>query len=223
MIENNNYPWYLQQTSGFSTLYSGFFPIAEAASPLGIGDAFNIDLAQGAMLYRLGTYWGMSGSPYVWDGLIYNVDNWSETKTWTGGLRQLGEEFYANLIKAKAYAYGRPYSLETLKGVFERVFEGMEYDVKIHETGTISDNTLDMGLIPETVTDTIDCELVTDAVTEEKDCGDLSEALMPINTITIVISAPEPTIRTFVEARAFDIAFIGKPVGIKVVWEYKYI
>lgn len=222
MIDNNNYPWYLQQTSVFTTLYNGFFPIAQDASPLGIGDALNMDLATGAMLYRLGTYWGMSGSPYVWDGMIYNVDKWSETKTWTGGVKELGEEFYANLMKAKAYAYGRPYSLETLKNVFERVFEGMEYSLKVYETGTISDNDINAGRVTGALTSSQNYGLVTDAVSETMDCGDLSEADIPINVITMELTAPEDTIRAFIEARAFDIAFIGKPVGIKVVWEYNY-
>ena len=177
MIENNNFPWYLQQSSVFVGLYTGFFDVAVAASPLGMGDAFNIDEMTGAMLFRLGTYWGMTGSPYVWDGLIYGIDKWSEFKTWTGGLRQLGEDFYAGLIKAKAFAYGRPYSLNTLKGVFERVFDGQN---------------------------------VTCAVREQ----DME--------ITISLTGERIVLETFIQARAFDLSFIGKPVGIKVNWEYNY-
>ena len=177
MIENNNFPWYLQQSPVFLALYTGFFDVAVAASPLGIGDAFNIDEMHGDMLYRLGTYWGMTGSPYVWDGLIYNYNNWSKTKTWTGGLKQLGEQFYSNLIKAKAYAFGRPYSLTTLKGVFERVFAGEPVTVEVEED---------------------DME------------------------ITIQLTGDRNTLETFVQARAFDLSFIGKPIGVKVNWEYNY-
>lgn len=175
MIANNNFPWYLQQSSVFMGLYTGFFDVAVDASPLGIGDAFNVDTMSGEMLFRLGTYWGMSGSPYIWDGLIYDIDEWSDIKTWTGGLKELGEQVYSNLIKAKAYAFGRVYSLNTLKGVFDKVFEGQQHQIEVTES---------------------DME------------------------ITISITAQQDVINTFIEARAFDLAFIGKPAGIKVTWEY---
>lgn len=178
MVNNNDFPWYLQESTVFLALYNGFFDIAEMASPLGIGDAFNIDAMEGAMLYRLGTYWGMSGSPYIWDGLIYNVDAWSSVKTWTGGLKELGQELYSNLIKAKAYAYGRLYSLNTLKGVIERIFAGQHYEA------TVTEGTME---------------------------------------ITINLTAERSLLETFIEARAFDLTFIGKPAGIKVVWEYNFV
>lgn len=178
MVQNDNFPWYLQLTSVFLALYNGFFDVAVDASPLGIGDAFNIDAMTGAMLYRLGTYWGMAGSPYIWDGLIYNHDEWSGIKTWTGGLKELGERVYSNLVKAKAYAFGRLYSLETIKGVLERCFAGQEYTAEVIES---------------------DME------------------------ITISLTASQETLRTFIEAKAFDIAFIGKPAGIRVNWEYHYV
>lgn len=178
MIQNNDFPWYLQESAVFLALYNGFFDVAVAASPLGIGDAFNIDAMSGAMLYRLGTYWGMNGSPYIWDGLIYNVDNWSDVKVWTGGLRELGQTLYSNLIKAKAFAYGRPYSLNTLKGAIDRMFNGQEYSATVTET---------------------DME------------------------ITITLTAARSLLEVFIEARAFDFVFIGKPAGIKVVWAYNFL
>ena len=177
MIENNNFPWYLQQSDTFTSLYNGFFSVAQTASPLGIGDAFNVDAMTGLMLYRLGTYWGMSGSPYLWDGLIYDIDEWTGIKTWTGGLKELGEQVYSNLIKAKAYAYGRQFSLKTIKGVLEKIFEGQQYEAVVTE--------------------------------------DLME-------ITITITAAQSLIQTFIEARAFDFYFIGRPSGIKVIWQYNY-
>ena len=177
MIENNNFPWYLQQTETFSTLYYAFFPIAEAASPLGIGDAFNVDAMTGKMLYRLGVYWGMSGSNALWDGLIYDLDNWSEIKTWTGGLKDLGETMYRNLIKAKAYANGNLYSLKTLKEIISRIMGTNQY------TATVTENTME---------------------------------------ITINLTASRDVITTFIEMRAFDLSFIGKPTGIKVLWNYNY-
>ena len=177
MVNNFDFPWYLQESPIFLALYNGFYNVAVDASPLGIGDAFNIDAMQGMMLYRLGTYWGMSGSPYVWDGLIYSIDQWSDVKNWTGGPKELGQEFYSNIIKAKAYAYGRPYSLLTIKGAIERLFAGMSYQAEVLES---------------------DME------------------------ITISLTADRALLETFVEAKAFDLVFIGKPSGIKVVWEYNY-
>lgn len=159
------------------TLYNGFYPIAETASPLAFGDAFNIDEMSGTMLFRLGTYWGMSGSPYLWDGLIYDIDNWSEIKTWTGGLKELGEQLYSNLIKAKAYATGRPYSILTLKEIIGRVLGGAPHTLEVRE-----------GFME----------------------------------MTISLTASQQILETFVEAKAFDLAFIGKPSGIKVNWEYHY-
>lgn len=178
MIQNNNFPWYLQESAVFLALYNGFFNVAVDASPLDIGDAFNVDAMSGAMLFYLGTYWGMNGSPYIWDGLIYDMDNWSDVKVWTGGLKELGQELYANLIKAKAYAYGRPYSLDTLKGVMDRMFNNQEYSAEIIET---------------------DME------------------------ITISLTAARSLLETFIEARAFDLVFVGKPAGIKVVWAYNFL
>lgn len=175
MIENNNFPWYLQQSDAFLALYYGFFGVAELASPLGIGDAFDPDKMTGQMLFRLGSYYGMQGNPSFNDGLIYGVDNWSEFKTWTGGISSVAETFYRNFLKAKAYAYGRPYSLETLKGVLDRVFDGITYSATI---------------------------------TEE------------YMSFTINITASQEDLRSFIDMRAFDLFFIGKPVGINVEWNY---
>ena len=178
MIENHNFPWYLQQSDVFVALYYGFFHIAEDASPLGIGNAFNIDEMEGEMLFRIGSYYGLYGNPSFWDGLIYNTDNWSETKLWTGGVSAVQETFYRNFLKAKAYAYGRIYSLETLKGVMDRLFDSVD-----HSTEIIED----------------------------------------YMAITIKITASQDAIRDFIDMRAFDLFFIGKPVGIKVEWDYDYI
>lgn len=221
MIENNNFPWYLQLSPTFKTLYDGFFNVAVDASPLGIGDAFNIDEMTGLMLFRLGTYWGMTGSPYVWDGLIYNIDKWSETKTWTGGLKEVGTKLYANMIKAKAYAYGRVYCLETLKGVFERLFDGYEYTITIQETGSMFDNSIDEGLVNENVEDTEDLGSVTDTPASDSiDCGSLASVQFDINKIIINLTTSQEVIQSFIEMRGFDLSFIGRPTGIQVLWNY---
>ena len=220
MIENNNFPWYLQNSPTFTGLYYGFFDVASAASPLGIGDAFNIDEMRGAMLYRLGTYWGMAGSPYMWDGLIYDRDNWSETKKWTGGLKEIGSVLYSNMIKAKAYAFGRPFSLNTLNGVFERLFAGYDYNITIEEIGTIEATVENMGRIVDPVEEVRDMGAVDDAVTEVINCGNLVTTDYPINEITINVQSTPEIIQAFIEMRAFDLMFIGKPTGIKINWTY---
>lgn len=133
MIENNNFPWYVQQSDVFTTLYYGFFPIAEIASPLGLGDLFSPEMLTGAGLSALGSYYGLIPSPKVADGLIYNLDKWSTDKVWTGGTGAVNEDFYRNFIIAKEYAYGRIYSLETLKGILDRVFEGTEHSIEVEE------------------------------------------------------------------------------------------
>ena len=177
MIENSNFPWYLQQSNTFTSLYYGFFPVAQTASCLALGNALNVNEMFGRQLFNIGTYWGMSGSTTVYDGLIYNVDEWSVLKTWTGGVKEMGEALYRSFIKAKMYAYGRVFSLDTLKKVFDIVFPNNMATVTITET--------DMA-------------------------------------ITINITASRELITSFIEMRAFDIWFIGKPIGIKITWEYNY-
>lgn len=175
MIENHDFPWYLQQSPTFSSLYYGFFPAAVAASPLGIGDAFDIDAMTGVMLVRLGRLWGIYGTPSVNNGLIYDIDDWSLIKLWDGDEGEAKETLYRNLIKAKMFANGRPYSIETLYGTFERALEGLEYQI------------------------------------------DIVEQYM---SVTIRLTASADVIRDFIEMRTFDVAFIGKPAGISVEWEY---
>lgn len=217
MIENNNFPWYLQQSSTFTTLYYGFFPVAEVASPLAFGDAFNVDRATGKMLFRLGTYWGMNGDNTVWDGLIYDIDNWSEVKVWTGGVKRIEEDLYRNIIKAKSYAFGRLYSLTTLKGVLDLIFAGVDCDYQVYE-GEI-EQSIDLGFINQQVEESEDYGSVADATISSLNYGTL---VQKINRITIVLTATHDIIRTFIEIKAFDLTFIGKPVGIKVNWQYNY-
>lgn len=218
MIENNNFPWYLQQSSTFTTLYYGFFPAAETASPLEFGNAFNVDLATGKMLFTLGTYWGLNGDNTTWNGLIYNADNWSDGKVWTGGTKGVSEDVYRNIIKAKSYAFGRLYSLETIKGVLDLTFEGIDCSYYVIEEYEV-DNAYDMGFVYETTSDIIDLGSVADPVTATYDYGDITKS---INRISIVITASQDVIRTFIEMKAFDLTFIGKPVGVRVVWVYVY-
>ena len=223
MIENNNFPWYLQQSDTFVSLYNGFFTVAEAATPLGIGDAFNIDEMTGAMLYRLGTYWGMSGSPYIWDGLIYDLDSWSETKRWTGGIKEIGSILYSNMIKAKSYAFGRPFSLNTLNGVFERLFAGYPYTISVEEVGSPTLVIIDEGSVTDAVDTVNDLGAITDDVESIQNLGEITSSDFPINEMTIIVESTPEVIQAFIEMRAFDLMFIGKPTGIKINWSYNIL
>ena len=224
MIENNNFPWYLQQSPVFTELYYGLFDVAVSASPLDIGDSFDLDNATGERLYRLGTYFGLPGTPYTWNGMIYNMDNWSDIKTWTGTQSELlSDTFYRNLIKAKAYAYGRPYSLITLKNVLDRIFDGIEYSAQIIEQGSIAGFYVNYGSVTEIATVDLDYGSVEDAADTEIDYGALDASSVPIQTITIALTAPQDVLTAFITVRGFDLDFIGHPTGIKVVWEYNYV
>lgn len=223
MIENNNFPWYLQQSSSFGALYYGFFPIAETASPLAFGDALNPYAMTGTMLFRIGTYFGMNGTPSFYNGLIYDIDNWSEVKTWTGGVAQIGEELYRNFLCAKAFAFGRLYSTDTLKGVFERIFAGMTADVRVYEAGTIVEEAIDYGYVNEPTEITEDYGNVSAPATTFLDYGDLlGPPAVPENELIIQITASHAVIEAFIEMRGFDLDFIGKPTGVKVNWQYVF-
>ena len=76
-----------------------------------------------------------------------------------------------------------------------------------------------MGFVYETTSDIIDLGKVTDPVTATYDYGDITRKL---NRLSIVITASQEVIRTFIEMKAFDLTFIGKPTGIRVVWVYVY-
>lgn len=222
MIENNNFPWYLQQSDTFKSLYYGFFPIAETASPLGFGDALNVYAMTGTMLFRIGSYFGMQGTPSFYNGLIYGIDNWSEVKTWTGGIKEVGEELYRNFICAKSYAYGRLYSLDTLKNVFDRIFAGFDAEVRVYETGSIVDQMIDLGFVDNVADVEEDYGAVNQVANVFLDYGGLNDMVFDSNSLTIQIKATHAVIEAFIEMRAFDLDFIGKPTGIKVNWKYVF-
>lgn len=129
MFDNQNYPWYAQKTGSIKTLYDGFYPIAVAMSPLGLGNAFDVDTLTDQALYNFGTLYGLSSRAQYFDGLIYDIDNWSETKVWSGHVEDLESRIYKNFLKMKAFIAGRPYSLLLLKEAF---------DILTHDVGTVN-------------------------------------------------------------------------------------
>ena len=134
MINNQNYPWYIQKSPGFVALYNGLFEVAKHISPLGIGDAFNIDkLPAGEALFTIGKMWGVTGNPSFIDGLIYDVDSWSETKVWSGAVSTLEAALYRNYLRMKIFIQNNRYSLISLKKALEILLGDEEAEITIDE------------------------------------------------------------------------------------------
>lgn len=139
MIDIQNYPWYLQNSPNFKRLYDGLFSVAVEASPLGIGDMFNVDELTGASLYRFGEFVGLRGNPFFTEGLIYNFDNWSETKVWSGQVKDIDSKIYKNFVRMKAFlqaqssVFSNGYSLILIKEALAIVLAGYEYQAEVEE------------------------------------------------------------------------------------------
>ena len=130
---NQNYPWYMQQSASFSGLYEDLFNVVSNASPL---DAYKIlfpELATGKGLIELGKIWCATGDPAYTDALIYNLDQWSGSKVWTGGFGGVDEDVFRRILRAKIYMQGRQVCLNTLNEAFKIIFEGTNTTVTITE------------------------------------------------------------------------------------------
>ena len=134
MYNNQNYPWYIQKSAGFVALYNGLFNIVSGATPLGLGDAFNINkLPAGKPLFQVGKMWGLTDNPSFFDGLIYDVDSWSETKVWSGSVSQLESSLYRNFLRMKIFIQNSRYSLKTLKEALEILLGDNPAEITIDE------------------------------------------------------------------------------------------
>lgn len=133
MYDNQNYPWYLQQSPIFVTLYNGFFKVGEYMTPLPLGNMFDLDNISGTALFNLGMAWGLTGSPTYFDGLIYSIDDWSETKVWSGQPQDINNQIYRNFIKMNAYMFGKNYSLTLIKEAFEILLQGLGFSITVTE------------------------------------------------------------------------------------------
>lgn len=138
MFDNQNYPWYAQQSGSIKTLYDGFFRVAEAMSPLGVGNAFDLNTLQDQALFSFGTLYGLSSRAQYFDGLIYDIDNWSESKVWSGHVEDLESHLYKNFLRMKAFIAGRPYTLLLLKQAFDILCEGLTINSLWIEEGYMS-------------------------------------------------------------------------------------
>lgn len=135
MFDNQNYPWYLQQSPIFDTLYNGIFPIVSAASPLEVSQMFDLNQQTGLGLLYFGRMWGLRG---IWGGqttgLIYDIDKWSTDKVWTGEIKDLDAQIYRNFIRMKAYINGRAYNLNLLKEALAILMSGQQHTVTVDES-----------------------------------------------------------------------------------------
>lgn len=134
MFDNQNYPWYIQQSPICKKLYDGFFPIVSYASPLALSDVFNVDQITGTGLLNFGRMWGLRGT---WggttDGLIYNIDSWSTDRVWSGEMKDIDAQIYRNFIRMKAYINGRDYSLITLQEAMKILLSDVEFEMWVDE------------------------------------------------------------------------------------------
>lgn len=133
MIKNQNYPWYIQHNPQFVSVYDGLFELASNASPLGLGDLFNLDKVYGDALFRLGILWGLQGSEKYYDGLIYGIDNWSETKVWGGQVQSVNQQIYRNFVRLHAYCWGRNFNLQLIQDAFNILLAGYDFTVTVDE------------------------------------------------------------------------------------------
>lgn len=126
MFNNQDYPWYIQKSEGFVKLYNGLYEVAKHISSLGLGDYFNVEsLPAGKPLFQLGKSFGLADNPKYINGLIYEVDSWSDTKVWSGGVSTVDDKLFRNFLKMKIFVQTQPFSLITLKKALE-LFVGDE-------------------------------------------------------------------------------------------------
>lgn len=133
MVPQNNYPWYIQHSPSFVKMYDRMYDIVSQASPLEVGDYFNIEDRDGDALIRLGIMWGLHGAPKYYDGLIFKVDKWSDTKVWTGQVRDMEGEIYKRFVAVHEYCNGRPYTYDLIKTAIGILLEGFSYKLSIDE------------------------------------------------------------------------------------------
>lgn len=94
---------------------------------------FDLENAETGQLYSIGAMWGMASSKTYFDGMIYDIDNWSELKVWTGGIKPVALTLYRRFVAAKIYSNEMNYSLTMLHDVLEMIFEGYTHEITVDE------------------------------------------------------------------------------------------
>ncbi len=132
---NESYPWYLQESPAFNTLYRGFYEVATNITPLPVGDFFDYrTLPSGTPLYTLGKIWGVGGVLGYYDGLVYDIDKWSDGKKWTGQLLELNDSITRNFIQMKMYIDGKPFRLTMINEAMAILLPRNEYSITVTES-----------------------------------------------------------------------------------------
>lgn len=135
---NYDFPWYIQQSPVFMTLYRGFYDIAVNASPLPVLEMLNI--ADEDSIWKIvaaGEYYGVDNKIDTnKDALIYDMREWSpreEGQTeyyWDGSASEDTIQIMSNYTIAKTRMRGKGLSLLTLKEFYETALAGFNYSVE---------------------------------------------------------------------------------------------
>lgn len=134
---NYDFPWYIQHSPTFMTLYEGLYDVATKFSSISFIDMLDLDNVENySELLAAGQYYGVSNAWYgLEDALIYNVREWGPRDPdpnyyWNGRASYENFKLMANYIKAKVQIRGEPLSLVTLKRFYETVLDGYNYSVE---------------------------------------------------------------------------------------------
>lgn len=150
MQKNPAYPWYLQKSPIFTKLYDGMFEVAKNISCLDIGDFFDYrTVPTGVPLARLAKVWGVGNVLGYYDGLVYDVDEWSTDKKWTGTLQTLDDSLTRNFMQMKMYIQNKHFNLIMVKEALEILLQGIEY------TASVTENTMNFVINISAPTDVI--------------------------------------------------------------------
>lgn len=136
MQMNYDFPWYIQQSPAFMTLYEGFYNVAVNISPITFIDMLDLDnVVSYSELLAAGQYFGVPNAWYgLQDALIYNFREWGPKPDpeyyWNGRASDNNFKLMANYIRAKVQIRGKPLSLLTLKQFYETALDGYNYSVE---------------------------------------------------------------------------------------------
>ena len=136
-VINYDFPWYIQNSPVFMTLYTGFAEIAAQVSSLPFIDMLDLNNVNSySELLTAGQFFGVSNAWYGYaDALIYNLRQWGPRTTppnyyWNGRASTDSFRLMANYIRAKVQIRGQPLSLINLKKFYETALDGYNYSVE---------------------------------------------------------------------------------------------
>lgn len=160
---NYDFPWYLQNSEGFMTLYTGLFDTAKTISPITFLDCFDIDNVEYpqqiktiAMLYGLRGDW-----VGIEDALIYNINEWSvedQVENYWSGKPADSLVLLKNYIKAKVQIRNKNLTLQSLKQFFTTCLAHRNFNPSTDIS--VTESTLHFDL-----TVSVDTEVLNDMVT----------------------------------------------------------